>query len=58
MALAVGNPLGHRADRHLRIIAQGARDGLSDGSFETFIQTDAAITEATPARARQHAGAS
>ena len=44
MALAVGNPLGIGQTVTSGIIsAKGRTTGLSDGSFEDFIQTDAAI---------------
>ena len=44
MALAVGNPLGIGETVTAGIIsARGRATGLSDGSFEDFLQTDAAI---------------
>lgn len=44
MALAVGNPLGIGETVTAGIIsAKGRATGLSDGSFEDFLQTDAAI---------------
>jgi serine protease Do len=44
MALAVGNPLGIGETVTAGIIsAKGRSTGLSDGSFEDFLQTDAAI---------------
>jgi Do/DeqQ family serine protease len=44
IVLAVGNPLGIGQTVTLGIIsAKGRRTGLSDGSFEDFLQTDAPI---------------
>src|SRR5258706_8530027 len=44
MVLAIGNPLGIGQSVTSGIIsAKGRRTGLSDGSFEDFLQTDAAI---------------
>jgi serine protease Do len=44
LVLAVGNPLGIGQTVTSGIIsAKGRRTGLSDGSFEDFLQTDAAI---------------
>lgn len=44
VVLAVGNPLGIGQTVTMGIIsAKGRRTGLSDGSFEDFLQTDAAI---------------
>jgi Do/DeqQ family serine protease len=46
VALAVGNPLGVGQTVTSGIIsAKGRQTGLSDGSFEDFIQTDAAINQ-------------
>ncbi len=46
VALAVGNPLGVGQTVTLGIIsAKGRRTGLSDGSFEDFLQTDAPISQ-------------
>ena len=46
IALAVGNPLGVGQTVTSGIIsAKGRQTGLSDGSFEDFIQTDAAINQ-------------
>jgi Do/DeqQ family serine protease len=46
VALAVGNPLGIGQTVTSGIIsAKGRQTGLSDGSFEDFIQTDAAINQ-------------
>lgn len=44
IVLAIGNPLGIGQSVTTGIIsAKGRRTGLSDGSFEDFLQTDAAI---------------
>ena len=44
VVLAVGNPFGIGQTVTSGIIsAKGRRTGLSDGSFEDFLQTDAAI---------------
>src|SRR5207248_7668903 len=44
IVLAIGNPLGIGQSVTSGIIsAKGRRTGLSDGSFEDFLQTDAAI---------------
>ena len=44
VVLAVGNPLGIGQTVTMGIIsAKGRRTGLSDGSFEDFLQTDAAV---------------
>lgn len=44
LVLAVGNPLGIGQTVTMGIIsAKGRRTGLSDGSFEDFLQTDAAV---------------
>lgn len=44
IVLAIGNPLGIGQSVTAGIIsAKGRRTGLSDGSFEDFLQTDAAI---------------
>ncbi|HET6373047.1 MAG TPA: DegQ family serine endoprotease [Candidatus Polarisedimenticolia bacterium] len=44
VVLAVGNPLGVGQTVTQGIVsAKGRRTGLSDGSFESFLQTDAAI---------------
>jgi len=44
VVLAIGNPLGLRQTVTSGIIsAKGRQTGLSDGSFEDFLQTDAAI---------------
>ncbi|HQU84286.1 MAG TPA: DegQ family serine endoprotease [Pyrinomonadaceae bacterium] len=44
VVLAIGNPLGLRQSVTSGIIsAKGRQTGLSDGSFEDFLQTDAAI---------------
>lgn len=46
IALAVGNPLGVGETVTMGIIsAKGRQTGLSDGSFEDFLQTDAAINQ-------------
>jgi Do/DeqQ family serine protease len=46
IALAIGNPLGLGQTVTSGIIsAKGRTTGLSDGSFEEFIQTDAAINQ-------------
>ena len=46
VVLAVGNPLGIGQTVTAGIIsAKGRRTGLSDGSFEDFLQTDAAINQ-------------
>jgi Do/DeqQ family serine protease len=46
VALAVGNPLGIGETVTAGIIsAKGRATGLSDGSFEDFLQTDAAINQ-------------
>src|SRR5215207_3375742 len=46
VALAVGNPLGIGQTVTSGIVsAKGRTTGLSDGSFEDFIQTDAAINQ-------------
>jgi Do/DeqQ family serine protease len=46
VVLAVGNPLGVGQTVTSGIIsAKGRRTGLSDGSFEDFLQTDAAINQ-------------
>jgi serine protease Do len=46
VALAVGNPLGIGETVTMGIIsAKGRATGLSDGSFEDFLQTDAAINQ-------------
>jgi S1-C subfamily serine protease len=46
MALAIGNPLGIGETVTAGIIsAKGRATGLSDGSFEDFLQTDAAINQ-------------
>jgi len=46
IALAVGNPLGIGETVTMGIIsAKGRATGLSDGSFEDFLQTDAAINQ-------------
>ena len=52
VVLAVGNPLGVGQTVTVGIIsAKGRSTGLSDGSFEDFLQTDAAINQATRRRA-------
>src|SRR5262249_37908898 len=46
VALAVGNPLGIGQTVTAGIIsAKGRTTGLSDGSFESFLQTDAPINQ-------------
>jgi Do/DeqQ family serine protease len=46
IALAIGNPLGIGQTVTMGIIsAKGRATGLSDGSFEDFLQTDAAINQ-------------
>ncbi len=46
VCLAVGNPLGIGETVTMGIIsAKGRKTGLSDGSFEDFLQTDAAINQ-------------
>jgi len=46
VVLAIGNPLGVGQTVTSGIIsAKGRRTGLSDGSFEDFLQTDAAINQ-------------
>src|SRR6202011_6419640 len=46
LCLAVGNPLGIGETVTSGIIsARGRATGLSDGSFEDFLQTDAAINQ-------------
>jgi serine protease Do len=46
VVLAIGNPLGIGQTVTSGIIsAKGRRTGLSDGSFEDFLQTDAAINQ-------------
>lgn len=46
VVLAIGNPLGIGQTVTLGIIsAKGRRTGLSDGSFEDFLQTDAPINQ-------------
>ena len=46
IVLAIGNPLGIGQTVTLGIIsAKGRRTGLSDGSFEDFLQTDAPINQ-------------
>lgn len=46
VVLAVGNPLGLRQTVTSGIIsAKGRQTGLSDGNFEDFLQTDAAINQ-------------
>ncbi len=46
VALAVGNPLGIGQTVTAGIIsAKGRKTGLSDGSFESFLQTDAPINQ-------------
>ena len=46
VCLAVGNPLGIGETVTAGIVsAKGRRTGLSDGSFEDFLQTDAAINQ-------------
>jgi serine protease Do len=46
VALAVGNPLGVGQTVTMGIIsAKGRQTGLSDGSFEDFLQTDAPINQ-------------
>ncbi|HUE81410.1 MAG TPA: Do family serine endopeptidase [Pyrinomonadaceae bacterium] len=46
VVLAIGNPLGIGQTVTLGIIsAKGRRTGLSDGSFEDFLQTDASINQ-------------
>ncbi len=46
VVLAIGNPLGLRQTVTSGIIsAKGRQTGLSDGSFEDFLQTDAAINQ-------------
>src|SRR5207244_7675066 len=46
VALAIGNPLGIGQTVTAGIIsAKGRATGLSDGSFEDFLQTDAAINQ-------------
>jgi Do/DeqQ family serine protease len=46
IVLAIGNPLGVGQTVTSGIIsAKGRRTGLSDGSFEDFLQTDAAINQ-------------
>ncbi|MGI8654994.1 MAG: Do family serine endopeptidase [Pyrinomonadaceae bacterium] len=46
VALAIGNPLGVGQTVTMGIIsAKGRRTGLSDGSFEDFLQTDAPINQ-------------
>jgi hypothetical protein len=46
LCLAVGNPLGIGETVTAGIIsARGRATGLSDGSFEDFLQTDAAINQ-------------
>jgi Do/DeqQ family serine protease len=46
VCLAVGNPLGIGETVTMGIIsAKGRQTGLSDGSFEDFLQTDAAINQ-------------
>jgi serine protease Do len=46
ICLAVGNPLGIGETVTMGIIsAKGRKTGLSDGSFEDFLQTDAAINQ-------------
>ena len=47
IVLAIGNPLGIGQTVTAGIIsAKGRRTGLSDGSFEDFLQTDAPINRA------------
>lgn len=46
VVLAIGNPLGLRQTVTSGIIsAKGRQTGLSDGSFEDFLQTDASINQ-------------
>src|SRR5213076_565441 len=46
IALAIGNPLGLGQTVTAGIIsAKGRHTGLSDGSFEDFLQTDAPINQ-------------
>jgi serine protease Do len=46
IALAIGNPLGLPQTVTAGIIsAKGRTTGLSDGSFEDFLQTDAPINQ-------------
>lgn len=46
VVLAIGNPLGLRQTVTSGIIsAKGRQTGISDGSFEDFLQTDAAINQ-------------
>lgn len=46
VVLAIGNPLGVGQTVTMGIIsAKGRQTGLSDGSFEDFLQTDAAINQ-------------
>jgi serine protease Do len=46
IALAVGNPLGIGETVTMGIVsAKGRNTGLSDGTFEDFLQTDAAINQ-------------
>ncbi len=57
VVLAVGNPLGVGQTVTSGIIsAKGRRTGLSDGSFEDFIQTDAAINRGNSGGALVSAG--
>ncbi|HEV2764344.1 MAG TPA: DegQ family serine endoprotease [Pyrinomonadaceae bacterium] len=57
VALAVGNPLGIGQTVTMGIIsAKGRATGLSDGSFEDFIQTDAPINRGNSGGALVNAG--
>ena len=57
VALAVGNPLGIGQTVTMGIIsAKGRATGLSDGSFEDFIQTDAPINRGNSGGALVSAG--
>ncbi|MBA3240539.1 MAG: Do family serine endopeptidase, partial [Acidobacteria bacterium] len=57
IALAIGNPLGVGQTVTSGIIsAKGRQTGLSDGSFEDFLQTDAAINQGNSGGALVSAG--
>lgn len=57
MVLAIGNPLGLEQTVTAGIVsAKGRSTGLSDGSFEDFIQTDAPINQGNSGGALINAG--
>ena len=59
VVLAVGNPLGVGQTVTMGIIsAKGRSTGLSNGSFEDFLQTDAPINQGNSGGALVNTGAS